>query len=159
MARVAIPVVEVITPDGTTSLWAVALPHREAVAAIRKVLPSDHVAQLSIRRLQRRAALDGLRRGEVRKIDAMTRPESPGAANQPAMAIVDIAKARRTGALRTLSEYRAYAVGSDGEFMRVEMICRDDSEAVAGAKRLAGDGDVELWNGNRFVIRLVHRLK
>lgn len=159
MGRVAIPLVEVITPDGTTSLWAVALPHKEAVAAIRRIIPSDHIAQLSIRRLQRRPALDRLRRGEIRKIEATTPAKSPGAANQPAMAIVDIAKARRTGASRTLSEYRAYAVGSDGEFIGVEMICRDDGEAVASAKRLMGDCDVELWNGNRFVIRLVHRLK
>jgi hypothetical protein len=36
------------------------------------------------------------------------------------------------------------------------MICRDDTEAVTKAKRLLSDSDIEVWNRNRFVIRLVH---
>jgi hypothetical protein len=52
MACVAIPVVQVITPDGTTTLWAVALPHRD-VAAITRIIPSDHIAQLVIRPVHR----------------------------------------------------------------------------------------------------------
>ena len=43
--------VEVTSPDGGKSLWVVALPHGEAVAAVRKLIPPDHIAELSIRRL------------------------------------------------------------------------------------------------------------
>jgi hypothetical protein len=58
------------------------------------------------------------------------------------------------------SEYRAYAVASDGHVIRFEeMICRDDGEAVVKAKRLVKGCDIEVWNGDRFVIRLVHRPK
>jgi hypothetical protein len=74
--RVAI--VEVTSPSGTKSLWVVARPHREAVAAVRMIIPPDHIAELSIRRLlggQRKLA--GLRPGEVRKIEGMTHSISP----------------------------------------------------------------------------------
>jgi hypothetical protein len=33
------------------------------------------------------------------------------------------------------------------------MICSDDGEAVAKAKRLTKYYDIEVWNGDRFVIR------
>jgi hypothetical protein len=39
------------------------------------------------------------------------------------------------------------------------MICRDDGEAVAKAKQLISDSDIEIWNHSRFVIRLVHTPK
>jgi hypothetical protein len=69
--------VEVTSPDGSKSLWVVALPHGEAVAAVRTVIPPDHIAELSIRRLPvSRKKLDGLRPGEVRKIETMTRSKS-----------------------------------------------------------------------------------
>jgi len=70
MARLAISAVEVITPDGTKSLWVAALPHSEAVAAVRKVIPLDHHAELSIRLVYRSPKLVGLRPGDVRKIEA-----------------------------------------------------------------------------------------
>jgi hypothetical protein len=39
--------------------------------------------------------------------------------------------------------------------MRFEaLICADDAEAIAKAKRLAADHDVELWCGERLVILL-----
>jgi uncharacterized heparinase superfamily protein len=158
MVRAAISTVEVIAPDDTTSLWVVALPHREAVAAVEKIIPSDYIAQLSIRRVHRSPKLAGLRPGEVRKIGPMTHPKSPRGANQLAMTIVDIAGGKRIGAPRTLSGYQAYATRSDGRFMWVEeLICSDDGEAIAKAKRVMGDCDVEVWNGDRFIIRLVHR--
>jgi hypothetical protein len=54
-----------------------------------------------------------------------------------------------------VAEYRAYVVGHDGHFIRFEsLICADDAEAIAKAKRLVADHDVELWSGKRFVIRL-----
>jgi hypothetical protein len=70
MARVATPAVEVTAPDGTKSLWAAALSHSEAVAAVRKVIPSNHKAELSLRRVSRRSPkLDGIVAGEVRKVE------------------------------------------------------------------------------------------
>ena len=54
-----------------------------------------------------------------------------------------------------VTEYRAYVVGHDGHFIRREsLICADDAEAIAKAKRLVDDHDVELWSGERFVTRL-----
>jgi hypothetical protein len=39
--------------------------------------------------------------------------------------------------------------------MRFEaLICADDAEAIAKAMRLVDFHDVELWSGERFVIRL-----
>jgi len=70
--------VEVTSPDGGKSLWVVALPHGEAVAAVRKLIPLDHIAELSIRRLLgSQKKLDGLRPGEVRKIETITHSKSP----------------------------------------------------------------------------------
>ena len=52
-------------------------------------------------------------------------------------------------------DYRAYFVGSDGYFVRfVGLSCSDDAEAVAQARRLIEDQDIELWSGDRFIIRL-----
>ena len=52
-------------------------------------------------------------------------------------------------------EYRAFIVGSDGHFAGFEpLICADDAEAIAKAKRLVVDHDVELWSGDRLVTRL-----
>lgn len=54
-----------------------------------------------------------------------------------------------------MPEYRAYNVGVDGRFIGFEpLICRDDGEAVANAKRLLDGHDIEIWSGDRFVIRL-----
>ncbi len=158
MARVVTPTVEVSAPDGTKSLWAVALPHSEAVAAVRSVIPPDHVAELSIRRLRRSPRLDGLRPGEVRKIEAMSQPRPARDPSQLATSTIDIVRGKRAGFPR--AEYRAYAVASDGRFMEFkEIVCGDDDEAVARAKRLIGNSDIEVWNGDRFVIRLLHRPK
>jgi predicted Zn finger-like uncharacterized protein len=52
-------------------------------------------------------------------------------------------------------EYRAYVVGHDGHFIDVEaMVCTDDAEAIEKAQRLADHFAVEIWSGERFVIRL-----
>lgn len=57
-----------------------------------------------------------------------------------------------------MAEYRAYVVGRDGHFLRFEsMVCVDDDEATEKAKRLVAGYDVELWSGDRFVIRLSHK--
>jgi hypothetical protein len=51
-----------------------------------------------------------------------------------------------------VAEYGAYVVGHDGHFIRLEALnCADDAEAIAEAKRLVADHDVELWCGERLV--------
>jgi hypothetical protein len=54
-----------------------------------------------------------------------------------------------------MAEYRAYFVGIDGHFVGYEpLVCVDDGEAIIKAKRLVDGHDVELWSGERMVIRL-----
>ena len=54
-----------------------------------------------------------------------------------------------------MAQYRAYAVGIDGHFVGFEaLVCADDAEAIEKAKRLVDGHDVELWSGDRFLIRL-----
>ena len=49
---------------------------------------------------------------------------------------------------------------TDGHFTESrEMICRDDGEAVARARRLLDRHDLEVWSGNRFVVRLTRKPK
>jgi hypothetical protein len=66
--RAAIPMVEVTAPDGSKSFWAAAVAHRDAVETVKKVIPADHVAELSLRRSPFGPKLEGLRPGEVRKV-------------------------------------------------------------------------------------------
>ena len=55
-------------------------------------------------------------------------------------------------------DYRAYFVGSDGHFVRfVGLSCSDDAEAIEQARRLIEDQDIELWSGERFIIRLLRK--
>jgi hypothetical protein len=57
-----------------------------------------------------------------------------------------------------VAEYRAYIAGRDGYFVGSEgFIARDDGEAIIKAKSLIVDLDIELWSGDRFVIRLSHK--
>jgi hypothetical protein len=57
-------------------------------------------------------------------------------------------------------EYRAYSVGAGGHFVGYELlICRDDAEAIEKAKRLVSGHDIELWSGERLVIRIDHKPK
>jgi hypothetical protein len=54
-----------------------------------------------------------------------------------------------------VADYRAFTVGSDGHFIGFEpLICADDAEAIERAERLVDRQDVELWCGDRLVIRL-----
>jgi hypothetical protein len=59
-----------------------------------------------------------------------------------------------------MTDYRAFTVGHDGHFVRSEaLVCADDAEAIEKAKRLVDGHDIELWSGDRFVIRFVRRPK
>ena len=65
---VGIPMVEVVRPGGKTELWAAALAHDQAVAAVQSIIPADCNAKLSYERLLVNTVLKGLRHGEVRKV-------------------------------------------------------------------------------------------
>ena len=55
-------------------------------------------------------------------------------------------------------DYRAYFVGSDGHFIRfVGLSCSDDAEAIEQARRLMEGHDIELWSGDRFIVRLLKK--
>jgi hypothetical protein len=57
-------------------------------------------------------------------------------------------------------EYRAYLVDQDGHFVSLEpMVCADDAEAIEKAQHLVDRFSVELWSGERFVIRLEAKTK
>ena len=57
-----------------------------------------------------------------------------------------------------MPEYRAYKVGLDGHFFGFEpLVCANDAEATEKAKRLVDGHDVELWSGERFIVRLDHK--
>jgi hypothetical protein len=54
-----------------------------------------------------------------------------------------------------MNEYRAYTVGVDGHFIGFEPLrCANDAEAIEKAERLLDGHDVELWSGERLVIRI-----
>jgi hypothetical protein len=57
-------------------------------------------------------------------------------------------------------DYRAYSVGLDGHFIRFDaIVCANDEEAIQKAKRHVDDNDIELWCGDRFVTRIIHKPK
>jgi hypothetical protein len=59
-----------------------------------------------------------------------------------------------------MPEYRGYAVGRDGHFVGFEpLVCGNDAEAIETAKRLVLPNDIELWCGDRLVIRLSYTLR
>ena len=126
---------------------------------MRKVIPPDHFAELSIlRSLQSSAKLRGLRPGEVRKIGVLTKPNRKIRPNI-AKSINGRQKREPTVARRAVSDYRAYALGRDGRILAFkEMRCLDDREAIAEAKRLTRKFDIEIWNGDRLVIRMARTL-
>jgi hypothetical protein len=62
-----------------------------------------------------------------------------------------IARIEATG----VSEYRAYIVGKDGDVASFRTFVSDsDADATVWAKQLVECNDLELWSGDRFVIRL-----
>jgi hypothetical protein len=58
------------------------------------------------------------------------------------------------GAKAGMADYRAYTVGLDGHFVGYQpLVCADDSEATEKARRLVDGHDIELWSGDRFIMR------
>jgi hypothetical protein len=54
-----------------------------------------------------------------------------------------------------MSHYRAHNVWADGDFTSgVDLDCSDDEEAIEAAKKLIDGPGIELWQGDRKVIRL-----
>ena len=65
----------------------------------------------------------------------------------------------RRGGLR-MAEYMAYSVGPDGYQIAFKALdCADDVEAAEKAKHLVEGHDIELWCGDRFVIRIDRKPK
>ena len=57
-----------------------------------------------------------------------------------------------------MAEYIAYTVGPDGYQIALKSLyCADDVEAAQKARRLVDKQDIELWCGNRFVIKFERR--
>ena len=53
-----------------------------------------------------------------------------------------------------MPEYRVYFIGTDGAFFKAQQILSpDDSGAIEKAKQLVDGHDVELWLGDRKIIK------
>jgi hypothetical protein len=67
---------------------------------------------------------------------------------------------RERSCRRPSSRHRWQSIGlipwaPDGHFISCEpLICSDDGEAMAKAKRLVDGYDIEVWSGERFVARV-----
>jgi hypothetical protein len=56
-----------------------------------------------------------------------------------------------------MAEYRAYVIGEDGHITNFRaFVCEGDADARIRAKQLLDGNDIELWSGNRFIIRFNH---
>jgi len=56
-----------------------------------------------------------------------------------------------------MPQYRAYIIGSDGEFQNsVPLECADDAVALKKAKQLVGGHHVELWQYTRKIASFDH---
>jgi hypothetical protein len=54
-----------------------------------------------------------------------------------------------------MTEYRAYAIGSDGHIVKaIALVCDDDKQAIKEAKEALANYTIEVWSGNRFVVRI-----
>jgi hypothetical protein len=57
-----------------------------------------------------------------------------------------------------MSKYRAYLIGSDGEFKNsVSLECTDDAVALDKAKQLVDAHHVELWQYTRKIATFDHK--
>ena len=54
-----------------------------------------------------------------------------------------------------MTEYRAYVIGSDGHIVSATgLVCEDDEAAIEEVETFLQDWTIEIWSGDRFVIRL-----
>ena len=54
-----------------------------------------------------------------------------------------------------MTEYRVFTVGDDGHFTASRAFtCAGDADAIVWAKQLIDGHDLELWSGERFVVKL-----
>jgi hypothetical protein len=54
-----------------------------------------------------------------------------------------------------MAEYRAYVIGSDGHIVSATaLVCANDEQAIAEVRRFMLERTIEIWSGDRFVIRL-----
>ena len=54
-----------------------------------------------------------------------------------------------------MAEYRVYEIGDGDHIVKATpLICKDDHEAIAKARKLAEGHVIEIWSGERFVARL-----
>jgi hypothetical protein len=59
-----------------------------------------------------------------------------------------------------MTDYRVYVIGLDGHFLKaVELDCANDSAAIETAEQFIDGLDLEVWQGDRFIIRLVPKEK
>jgi hypothetical protein len=57
-----------------------------------------------------------------------------------------------------MAHYRVCTIGLDGHFLSVEEIeCVNDQKAIQKAQQAVDDRNVELWQGDRFIVRLSPR--
>jgi hypothetical protein len=57
-------------------------------------------------------------------------------------------------------EYRAFTLGEDDHITASRAVtCSNDGDAIIWAKQLIDGHDIELWHGDRFVIRLMRHAK
>jgi len=54
-----------------------------------------------------------------------------------------------------VNEYRAYTLGDDDHIIGSRVFtCDGDRDAIVWAKQLVDGHDIELWSGDRFIIKL-----
>ena len=54
-----------------------------------------------------------------------------------------------------MPECRAHRIGHDGHIISVTpLVCSDDTDAIDQADQLANEFAVELWQGDRLIIRM-----
>ena len=59
-----------------------------------------------------------------------------------------------------MNDYRAFTFGHDGHVTASRGFrCADDSEAIVWTKQLLDGHDIELWSGERLVVKLEHQGK
>ena len=54
-----------------------------------------------------------------------------------------------------MPQLSSYTIGDEGHFVDyASLVCPDDADAIAQAKSLANDRNVELWSGPCFIVKL-----